>query len=78
MSAPAQKDFSPVPVIIRTFILSSAPTMSIAVDNSDIASLLRALSTSGLLIFIIAIPSSSACESSSIYFISDDNIKLRL
>jgi hypothetical protein len=44
MSAPAQNDLSPVPVIIRTFILSSALTMSIAADNSEIASLLRAFS----------------------------------
>jgi hypothetical protein len=39
ISAPAQNDLSPVPVIITTFILSSAPTMSIAVYYSDIASL---------------------------------------
>jgi hypothetical protein len=74
MSAPAQKDLSPVPVIIRTLILSSAPTMSIAVDNSDITSLFRAFSTSGLLIFIIAI-SLSLCKSSSMYFIITADIK---
>jgi hypothetical protein len=35
MSAPAQKDLFPVPVIIRTFILSSASTVSIAAYNSN-------------------------------------------
>src|SRR5919202_1343460 len=68
MSAPAQKDRSPAPVIIMTFILSSTPTISIVLDNSAITSVFIAFSASGLLILIVAIP---PCGSSWMYFILD-------
>src|SRR5262249_2573086 len=57
ISAPAQNDLSPLPVMITTFILSSAETVSIAEDSSVITSTLIAFSTSGLLIVIIAMSS---------------------
>jgi hypothetical protein len=57
--------------IINIFTLSSVPTISIAADNSSIISLFRAFSTSGLLIFMIAI-SLLVCVSSSMYFIGTD------
>src|SRR5215471_18161833 len=47
ISAPAQNDLSPLPVITTTFTLSSAETISIA-DNSAITSTLMAFNTLGL------------------------------
>src|SRR6476619_2587666 len=68
ISAPAQKDLSPAPVIITTLMLSSTPTMSIARDSSEITSVFIALRASGLLIRIVAM---SSCGSTWIYFMLD-------
>ena len=54
MLAPATKDFSPVPVITKTRIDSSASTTSIASPISVRISAVKALSESGWLIVIVA------------------------
>src|ERR687898_1881914 len=68
MSAPAQKDLSPAPVRIIAFMPSSAPTISMVLDNSAMTSIFIALRASCLLILIIAI---SSLGSSCMYFMID-------
>jgi hypothetical protein len=55
MSAPAQKERSPAPVIISTLIPSSVEIMSIALASSNITSRFIAFKASGLFILNIAI-----------------------
>ena len=59
MSAPAINALSPLPVRIATFIFLLFSSLSMANDNSIRVSLFNAFNASGLLMVIVATPSSS-------------------
>ena len=59
MSAPAINALSPLPVRIATFIFLLFSSLSMADDSSRRVSLFNAFNASGLLMVIVAIPSSS-------------------